>query len=141
MRSPRVAVVVGAAGLLVACAFRLSGYASSTPEAEQSAARRPAAARAPIGPAYRALVNDHCLDCHDNGGKEAGLSLEAIVAEDVAKHPDIWEKVVRKLRTRQMPPVGEGRPNDATYVAAIASLEKALDLSAAARPNPGRTAT
>ena len=68
-------------------------------------------------------MNDYCLTCHDNNAKEAGLSLEAIAADEVATHPDVWEKVVRKLRTRQMPPVGEPRLNDTTYDAAISSRE------------------
>ena len=40
-----------------------------------------------------------------------------------------------------MPPVGKGRPDEATYEAVIASLETSLDRAAAAKPNPGRTAT
>ena len=59
----------------------------------------------------------------------------------MSRHPDVWEKVVRKLRARQMPPVGKERPDDATYDAVIASLETSLDRAAAAHPNPGRTAT
>ena len=55
--------------------------------------------------------------------------------------PSEWEKVVRKLRTRQMPPIDEPRPDEATYDAVIASLEASLDRAAAARPNPGRTET
>jgi hypothetical protein len=63
------------------------------------------------------------------------------VPADVAQHAEVWEKVVRKLRVRQMPPIGKERPDDATYDAVIASLEKSLDRAAAAAPNPGRTAT
>ena len=60
----------------------------------------------------------------------------------MSRHPDVWEKVVRKLRARQMPPVGQkDRPDDATYDAVIAYLETSLDRAAAAHPNPGRTAT
>src|SRR5262249_13308692 len=61
--------------------------------------------------------------------------------DEIARHPDVWEKVVRKLRARQMPPVGRSRPNDASYEAAISYLVEALDRAAAANPNPGRTAT
>jgi len=81
------------------------------------------------------------VTCHDDLGREAGLSLESVAAADIAAHPDVWEKVVRKLRTRQMPPVGEPRPDEATYDAALSFLETALDRTAAAHPNPGRTAT
>ena len=66
----------------------------------------------------------------------------ALVAADVSEAQEVWEKVVRKLRARQMPPVGnKERPDEATYDATIRSLETSLDRAAAAHPNPGRTAT
>src|SRR4030095_8286288 len=40
-----------------------------------------------------------------------------------------------------MPPVGEERPDEATYDAVIKSLETSLDRPSAAHPNPGRTST
>jgi hypothetical protein len=59
----------------------------------------------------------------------------------VAAHPGVWEKVVRKLAARQMPPLGRRRPDEQTYVSFVAALEAELDRVAAARPDPGRTAT
>ena len=73
--------------------------------------------------------------------KSGGLDLDAINGATLNDHRDVWEKVVRKLRARQMPPVGAPRPDETTYTAALASLETALDSLAAAAPNPGRTAT
>ena len=65
-----------------------------------------------------------------------------MVPADVAQQPEIWEKVVRKLRARQMPPVGrKERPDEATYDATVRLLETSLDRAAVAHPNPGRTAT
>ena len=48
---------------------------------------------------------------------------------------------MRKLTTRQMPPVGKPRPDEKTYDTFIAALETELDRVASARPNPGRTPT
>ena len=48
---------------------------------------------------------------------------------------------MRRLRARQMPPAGLPRPAEATYDAAVKSLESSLDSAAAAHPNPGRTDT
>src|SRR5262245_26406743 len=87
------------------------------------------------------LVQNYCLSCHDDDHKKGGLALDAILNAGVAAHPEVWEKVVRKLRARQMPPIGKERPDDATYDAVVAGLEGALDRSAAAHPNPGRTAS
>ena len=102
-----------------------------------SYSRTPSKSAAP----HLALVDEYCLSCHDQDHKKGSLALDTVAEEDVAKHPEVWEKVVRKLRVRQMPPVGKERPDEATYNAVIASLETALDRAAAGHPMPGRTAT
>ena len=103
------------------------------------------AAQQTPGPAspgpHLALVDEYCVSCHDEFEKKADLALDTIARDQVAARPDVWEKVVRKLRARQMPQVGKPRPDDATYDRVIAFLETSLDRAAAARPNPGRTAT
>jgi hypothetical protein len=58
--------------------------------------------------------------------------------ERVTDHPDVWEKVVRKLRTNAMPPPGMPRPDQATYDVFSSSLEGALDRAAASNLNAGR---
>ena len=88
-----------------------------------------------------ALVDTYCSSCHDEFEKKGDLALDMVARQDIAKHPDVWEKVIRKLRARQMPPVGKERPDDATYDRVTALLETALDRASAAHPNPGRTAT
>ena len=70
-----------------------------------------------------------------------GLALDLVSAHGVEENAETWEKVVRKLRARQMPPVGSPRPDDATYEAVVSSLEVSLDRAAAAETNPGRTDT
>ena len=87
----------------------------------------------------RAVLDRYCVTCHNDRLKTAGLALDALDAGDVAGHAEAWEKVVRKLRTRAMPPAGRPRPDRATYNAAATALETALDRAAAADPNPGRT--
>jgi Protein of unknown function (DUF1592)/Protein of unknown function (DUF1588)/Protein of unknown function (DUF1585)/Protein of unknown function (DUF1587)/Protein of unknown function (DUF1595)/Planctomycete cytochrome C len=148
MRSLTAAISVALAGLVAA------GVGRSAVRAEQQPAQKPppvagrSAQPAPKSTPAAAsrnfgtdIVYDYCLDCHDNNQHEADLSLEAIVKDNVAEHADVWEKVVKKLRTRQMPPIGEERPDDAYYDAAVASLETTLDRAAELKPNPGRTAT
>ena len=106
-----------------------------TLQAQQPARSLPAAAP------HVSLIDEYCLSCHDEDHKKGELSLEAVAADDVARHADVWEKVVRKLRARQMPPIGKERPDDRTYDAVITALETSLDKAAAAHPNPGRTST
>ena len=64
---------------------------------------------------FSAVVQRYCLDCHDAAGEEAGLSLEHADLKDIGPHAEVWEKVVRKLRGRMMPPPGVPRPDEATY--------------------------
>jgi len=87
------------------------------------------------------LVKEYCADCHDQDAKKGGVDLASITAEDFSHHPEIWEKVVRKLRVRQMPPIGKPRPDDSTYDAVVARVAEALDSVSAHQPNPGRTET
>ena len=56
----------------------------------------------------------------------------------VANAPDIWEKVIRKVRVGMMPPQGLPRPDEATRDGLVAWLQTTLDRAAAAHPNPGR---
>ncbi len=87
----------------------------------------------------RAVLDRYCVTCHNARVKTAGLTLDAMDVEHVGADAAAWEKVVRKLRSGAMPPVGRLRPDKATYAAVTSSLEAALDRSAAANPNPGRT--
>ena len=88
-----------------------------------------------------AVVTQYCVSCHDAEVKKGGLDLEAISHDDITKHSDNWEQVIRKLRARQMPPIGKERPPDKTYNEVVAKLSSSLDRDAAKNPNPGRTET
>ncbi len=100
-------------------------------------AQQPAAPRDP----HRLLVDQYCISCHNDSLKTAELALDVVSAQRVKENAETWEKVVRKLRARQMPPVGSPRPNENTYESAVAFLEVSLDSVAAAQANPGRTDT
>ena len=89
--------------------------------------------------AARALLNRYCITCHNTRLQTAGLALDTMDVERVGDHAQAWEKVVRKLRSGAMPPVGRPRPDKSAYADVASSLERALDQVAAATPNPGRT--
>ena len=90
---------------------------------------------------HRVLISRHCLGCHNNRLKTAGLELDAVLEQHAGADRATWEKVLRKLRARQMPPPGRRRPDDSAYVEALSSLETELDRIAAESPDPGRTET
>jgi hypothetical protein len=92
-------------------------------------------------PAPRAVLDRYCLGCHNAKVKSGGLALDTSAAESAGREPEVWEKVVSKLRGRYMPPIGLPRPDDHTYDALVSTLENALDAEAAAHPDPGRTDT
>jgi hypothetical protein len=95
----------------------------------------------PAVPASAPFLDRYCLDCHDASIKKGGLSLEGLDPKNPAAAPLVWEKILRKLDHRQMPPLGEERPDAATYDKTVSSLQSALDRLAATSPNPGRTDT
>jgi mono/diheme cytochrome c family protein len=85
------------------------------------------------------FVEANCLDCHDSSDSTAGLALDELLSLEISERADEWESVVRKLSTRQMPPVGQDRPSDESYDAVLSVLTSQLDRAAEQRPNPGRT--
>ena len=87
---------------------------------------------------HKALVDQYCVACHNQTARTGGLALDAISTETVAANSETWERVVRQLRVRYMPPVGLPRPDEETYDAVVASLSSQLDTAAAENPNPGR---
>ena len=106
-----------------------------------SCAASASAAEQPVAGAVRAVVGKFCVECHGADAAKGGLNLEKILPEDVSRYSDAWEKVVRKLNARHMPPIGKPRPDERTYSAIVSSLETTLDRAAAAKPKPGRTDT
>ncbi|MDA2935306.1 DUF1587 domain-containing protein, partial [Acidobacteria bacterium AH-259-D05] len=87
---------------------------------------------------YRAVLDRYCVTCHNEKLRTAELALSTVDVEKISQEPEVWEKVVRKLRTGAMPPAGMPRPDQATYDFFATYLEMELDRAAAARPNPGR---
>lgn len=88
----------------------------------------------------RQLLNTYCTACHNSKLKTAGLVLESVDTAQVGANAQIWEKVLRKLQSGQMPPVGRPRPDKDTLDQFLRHLVAALDSAAAASPNPGRPA-
>jgi Protein of unknown function (DUF1592)/Protein of unknown function (DUF1588)/Protein of unknown function (DUF1587)/Protein of unknown function (DUF1585)/Protein of unknown function (DUF1595)/Planctomycete cytochrome C len=88
----------------------------------------------------RAVLDQYCVTCHNERLKTAGLMLDKADTTRVGANAETWEKVLRKLRSGEMPPPARPRPDAATYAGMSAFLEKALDDAAAATPNPGRVA-
>ena len=89
--------------------------------------------------AHRATLQQYCIGCHSGPTPFAGLNLEPWTSANLEDNGAIWEKLIRKLRNRQMPPAGMPRPDEATYEALINYIETERDRLAEVKPNPGRT--
>ena len=87
----------------------------------------------------RQLLDRYCTSCHSDRLRSGDLNLAQADVSKPSAHPEIWEKVARKLKTRVMPPSSVPQPSDAERQTMLAGLEAALDSAAATRPNPGRT--
>jgi hypothetical protein len=88
---------------------------------------------------YRILLNRYCVVCHNERAKTAGLMLDKMDLADVPAGAEVWEKVMRKLRSNAMPPQGMPRPDKAAVTDFVSWLETSIDSAAAIHPNPGRT--
>ncbi len=95
----------------------------------------------PPAASSRALLDQYCVTCHSDRLETAGLSLEQLDTADVHEGAEIWEKVIRKLRTGSMPPSTRPQPPAEERGALVSWLETSLDQAAQASPNPGRTET
>ena len=90
---------------------------------------------------YRKVIDQYCVTCHNDTLKTANLALDKANLNDLGDNPALWEKVLLKLQTRSMPPVGLPRPDDDFYISLAGHLETNLNAMVAARPNAGRTVT
>src|SRR5262245_35133299 len=79
-------------------------------------------------------IQTYCLVCHNKDVRAGNLLLDQLGAESVPQHPEIFEKVVRKLRGRQMPPPGFLQPPQQEVDALVGCLESTLDESSKATP-------
>ena len=111
--------VVLLAGLLTGSAVGMF----SPPRAEPA----PQAPAAPATSAQMATITQYCAGCHNDRSKTAGISFDGIKAENVGQHAELFEKAVRKMRGRVMPPPGAKQPDVKDADAVIAWLETTLD--------------
>ena len=112
--------------LTACCAVLLASAVLRAGEPQQVSAAAPA-----VSP-DRATLDRYCVTCHNSRTRTGGLALDTVDVGRVAADAETWEKVVRKIRGRMMPPPGLPRPDEATYDALAAHLESSLDRASVA---------
>ncbi len=86
----------------------------------------------------RALLDQYCVTCHNQKQNTAGLNLEKLDLARVHDNPEVWEKVIHKIRAGMQPPSGKPRPDAATLEAFVVWLENEIDRNASHQfPAPG----
>jgi hypothetical protein len=80
--------------------------------------------------AQLATMQQYCVPCHNDRARVAGVSFEGITPESIGQHADVFEKAVRKLRGRVMPPPGARQPDAAAVGSLVSYLEDSLDRAA-----------
>ena len=88
----------------------------------------------PSADAQLAVMKQYCTGCHNDKLKIGGASFDNVTAASVTKNPELFEKAVRKLRGRVMPPPGAKQPDGKTVDSLVAFLEDSLDKL----PEPGQ---
>ena len=86
--------------------------------------------------AIRTMLDTYCIGCHNATGRAGGVAFAGISLDNVGSNAEVWEKAVRKLRGRLMPPPGSRQPEQAQVDAFINALEDALDKDANASGRP-----
>jgi mono/diheme cytochrome c family protein len=74
-----------------------------------------------------ATVKQYCAGCHNDKAKIGGVSFQGVTAASVAQNPELFEKAVRKLRGRVMPPPGAKQPDGKAVDSLVSWLEDSLD--------------
>ena len=113
-----------------------AGLAAQAPPAGTSKAR-PADADAAR---HRAWLDQYCVSCHSGRSPQPAndpLNLQSASLDDLLKDAATWERVLRKLSVRAMPPAGVPRPHESEYAAFTAWLAGSLDRAWAGRSTPG----
>ena len=77
--------------------------------------------------AQLATFKQYCQGCHSDKAKIGGVSFEGVTSTSISKDPELFEKAVRKLRGRVMPPPGNKQPDGKTVDSLVAYLETSLD--------------
>jgi hypothetical protein len=83
------------------------------------------------------LLEDRCEKCHNSTDWAGGVAFDIMQPETIVEDAETWEKAIRKLRGRLMPPPGEAQPDQATIDRFVSWMEGQLDHAAAVNPDPG----
>ena len=120
--------------------------AQAQPAKPGSPAVAPVRAASPVAspadaPKYQAMLKQYCFACPSSKSPQPGndpVNLEVASLENLLPHAATWERVLRKLSVRAMPPQGAPHPPEADYTAFTSWLSASLDQAWQGKSTPGR---
>ena len=125
-----------AGGLILLSAIAPAIEAESPHSGAATVAQLPVSARS----SPRAFLDSYCVTCHNQRLKTADLTLDVLDPARPSDQAAVWEKVIRKVRTKTMPPRPARQPDSAAADSFVVAVESALDEASRVAPDPGRTA-
>jgi hypothetical protein len=113
---------------------------ASAPSQPAAAATKPVAA-VDETVKHQAFVKQYCISCHNSRTASPAnepVNLETASLTNLLPQAATWERVLRKLSVRAMPPQGMPHPTEADYVAFTTWLSTSLDRAWQGKSTPGR---
>jgi hypothetical protein len=108
---------------------------AEAPQEPVSVAQRPTSAQS----SPRVFLDTYCVTCHNQRLKTADLTLDVLDPSKPSDHAAVWETVLRKVRTKTMPPQAARQPDGPAAASFVAAIESSLDDASRVSPDPGRT--
>ena len=118
---------------VVAASLTVVFAGAPSPQNAPAAPARVAGSETPL-----ATLKQYCATCHSDRTKTGGVSFDGVTADSIGQHAEVFEKAVRKMRGRVMPPPGARQPDAASADALIAWLENTLDQATSRAHVPDR---
>ncbi|HUA60810.1 MAG TPA: DUF1587 domain-containing protein, partial [Verrucomicrobiae bacterium] len=88
------------------------------------------------------ILSHTCGACHNDRLLSGSLDIAPLLRpESIATDRDMWERILSRIRSGEMPPKGIPRPPADQIAALVSAVQAEFDRAdRAARPDPGRVA-
>jgi mono/diheme cytochrome c family protein len=87
----------------------------------------------------RPLLDGTCAGCHNAKLASGGLNMAQLTPESLEKNPDLWRRLLRRVRAGEMPPPGIAKPPAAQLNTLVSFVQGKLDgIQRSQGPDPGR---
>ncbi len=78
------------------------------------------------------FISNYCLDCHNAGDAIQGVDLESVLLSEIdwsdqTDQRTVWERLLKRIASRQMPPPDASRPSEQEYERVVEQLATTLD--------------